>query len=152
MTAGHNKTFTLVGMQHRPGSWPIINACKTGEPATLVREPSNQYDRNAIQVWIRGAHVGFLAAKENAALAAWMDRQGPAPKSVLDIDVDCYVLRAKLVAGKWPRIEVFEGQGAYAKEPERAPPSHEQQGTGYDSGAAAHERQGRAGRPEDDIG
>lgn len=44
-----------------------------GEPLTLVREPDNKFDRNAVQVWARGHHIGFVKGSQNRDITARMD-------------------------------------------------------------------------------
>lgn len=41
------------GMGFRPPAKAIIESLKTGAPLELVREPSNEYDPNAVQVWVK---------------------------------------------------------------------------------------------------
>jgi hypothetical protein len=67
--------YSIVGMQFRNAEW--LHREPPRDPSvTLIREPENPYDANAIQVWIDGAHVGYIPAKSNAALAASMDKSG----------------------------------------------------------------------------
>lgn len=68
-------TYALVGMQHR-GSEALVASLPVGEPLVLIREPINLYDRNAIQVWARTVHVGFIPTKQNKDLARKMDAAG----------------------------------------------------------------------------
>ena len=67
--------YLLVGMRHRGAeAVDLVRKAPIGEPLTLVREPGNQFDGSAIQVWMRGMHVGFLRAeKHQADLAKRMD-------------------------------------------------------------------------------
>ncbi|HTW19599.1 MAG TPA: HIRAN domain-containing protein [Mycobacteriales bacterium] len=53
-------------LQRQSDSWP----------ARLVREPHNQYDRNAIAVHIRGRIVGHVAREQAAELASTLDAWG----------------------------------------------------------------------------
>ena len=55
---------------------PYLTGIPAGIPAELVREPENQYDPNAIQVWIEGRRVGYIPKKDNVALGKHMDRAG----------------------------------------------------------------------------
>lgn len=41
------------GMGFRPPAKAIIESLKAGAPLELVREPSNEYDPNAVQVWCK---------------------------------------------------------------------------------------------------
>jgi hypothetical protein len=66
------KQFSIVGQKHR-GLDPYLAGTLPGVPVTLVRDPKNKYDPNAVMVWIDGKHVGYIPSKTNAALAAFMD-------------------------------------------------------------------------------
>ena len=46
---------------------------KVGQPLTLVREPDNVHDANAIRVEWQGEKLGYLPRRENRAVAAAMD-------------------------------------------------------------------------------
>ena len=61
--------FHVVGLRHYNG------IAKTGEHVSLVREPDNEYDLNAIAVHNQhGKQVGFISRDEAKALAPIMDR------------------------------------------------------------------------------
>ena len=66
------RTYSIVGMNHRK-SEEFVAALQPGAEATLVREPSNPFDPNAIAVWIDGKHVGYIPKKQNVTLAAFID-------------------------------------------------------------------------------
>lgn len=42
----------------------------TMQDAYLIPEPTNQYDRNAVKVIIRGEHVGYVPAEDSARVAS----------------------------------------------------------------------------------
>ena len=44
--------------------------------ATLIREPHNPHDSNAIAVFIEGRKVGYIARREASAISEMMDRNG----------------------------------------------------------------------------
>jgi HIRAN domain len=67
--------LSIVGQKHRDLD-PYLTGILPGTPVTLVREPTNGYDPNAIQVWIAGKMVGYLPKNQNADLAARIDRDG----------------------------------------------------------------------------
>lgn len=46
---------------------------KVGDRLTLVREPENRHDRNAIRVEWRGHRLGYVPRRENGSVAAAMD-------------------------------------------------------------------------------
>jgi hypothetical protein len=62
-------------MKHR-GTIGLVSDLPNNEPLTLVREPSNQFDTNAVQVWARGTHLGYVSSKQNATLARFIDVNG----------------------------------------------------------------------------
>ena len=49
------------------------NDIRVGDALTLVREPDNRHDRNAIRVEWRGRKLGYVPRAQNAAVAAAMD-------------------------------------------------------------------------------
>lgn len=63
----------LAGFRHHAAAalWPAL---RVGDPLTLVREPHNPYDANAIAVAWRGERLGYVPRRENAALAWALDR------------------------------------------------------------------------------
>lgn len=64
--------LTLVGISHlRFGAAQALQHLREGCPLLLIREPSNAYDPNAIQVWVR---VGFIKKEQAAQLASKMDK------------------------------------------------------------------------------
>jgi len=92
----------LVGMKHR-GTEKLIASLPQGEPLTLVREPTNRYDPNAVQVFARGEHVGYVKGSQNRSIAARMDRaradSGEAVSWPAKLAID---------GGKWPMVEIEE--------------------------------------------
>jgi len=62
----------LAGFVYYDGKavWPRL---KTGDALTLVREPANPHDANAIRIEWRGSMLGYLPRRENADLARQMD-------------------------------------------------------------------------------
>lgn len=51
--------------------WPAL---QPGDVLTLHREPDNRHDPKAVRVEWRGAKLGYLPRRENAAVAAALDR------------------------------------------------------------------------------
>jgi len=51
--------------------WDLM---KEGESLTLVREPENAHDMNAVRVDWNGHPLGYIPRSENAAVARQMDR------------------------------------------------------------------------------
>lgn len=67
--------YALVGMKHR-GTEALVASLPNDEPLTLIREPGNQYDSNAVQVWARGTMLGYVSSKQNETLARFIDING----------------------------------------------------------------------------
>jgi len=63
----------LAGFRHyeAPNLWGEI---QPGDPLTLVREPQNPHDRNAVRVEWRTFKLGYVPRAENAAVARHLDR------------------------------------------------------------------------------
>ena len=63
----------LAGSQYYALS-TVWQEIKPGDALTLVREPGNRHDANAIRVEWRGQKLGYVPRAENRALAAAMDQ------------------------------------------------------------------------------
>ena len=59
---------------HGKALWDGI---RVGDRLTLVREPDNPHDPNAVRVDWRGRSLGYVPRRENSALAWAMDRGEP---------------------------------------------------------------------------
>jgi len=66
----------LAGFRHyeAPNLWGEI---APGDPLTLVREPDNPHDPNAVRVEWRTFKLGYVPRVENEALARHLDRGTP---------------------------------------------------------------------------
>ncbi len=66
----------LAGFRHyeAPNLWQDI---RPGDPLTLVREPDNPHDRNAVRVEWRTFKLGYVPRAENEAVARQLDRGTP---------------------------------------------------------------------------
>ena len=85
----------LAGFQYYQGArlWDEI---KVGDALTLVREPANPHDANAVRVEWRGTVLGYVPRRENQALARHMDRGG---------EVEARISRLTPHRNPWQRIE-----------------------------------------------
>ncbi len=63
----------LAGFQHYAGK-RVWDELKVGDALTLVREPDNTYDTNAIRVEWRGEKLGYVPRAGNDAIAKLMDK------------------------------------------------------------------------------
>ncbi len=63
----------LAGFQYHtaPAVWSEL---RVGQPLSLIREPDNVHDANAVRVEWRGRMLGYLPRAENRSVAAEMDR------------------------------------------------------------------------------
>ncbi|MSQ71830.1 MAG: HIRAN protein [Betaproteobacteria bacterium] len=52
----------------------VFPMMKSGDALSLVREPDNAYDANAVRVEWQGHKLGYVPRRENPALAWAMDR------------------------------------------------------------------------------
>ena len=58
---------------------------KAGDRLTLVREPSNAYDANAVRIEWQGHMLGYLPRRENADLARQMDHGAPVEARITEL-------------------------------------------------------------------
>lgn len=70
-----SKQYSVVAMNYL-GTEALVAALKPGTPVTLVREPKNAFDPNAVAVWVGGCKVGFIPKSTNKVLAAFIDQSG----------------------------------------------------------------------------
>lgn len=103
--------LNLVGLSHRPDNVQrFARFLSDGQPLLLVREPGNQHDPNAIQVYV---HIGYVRAKGQASTLAPQMDSGLMKTPVLDAEV----LEAR---GTYITLEVDDTQlssGERAPEP-----------------------------------
>lgn len=85
----------IVGMFHLDTA-EFVQSLPAGEPITLIRDPGNEFDPCAIQVWAKKRHVGFVKAHEARQLAAKMDAVGKVK------------LTGAFVPGRLPEVEIME--------------------------------------------
>lgn len=64
--------YAIVGMKFR-GTEELVRSLPNGEPLEFRREPENAIDKNAVQVWARDQHVGYVRASQNFRLATGLD-------------------------------------------------------------------------------
>jgi len=81
------KTYSIVVSNYIPGAEDFVKTLQPGLPVTLVREPANEHDRNAIAVWVEGRKIGYLPKKQNVALAAFIDQTGVGLFSSANFDI-----------------------------------------------------------------
>lgn len=68
--------YSIVGTQFCEGANKIVGDLRDGAIVKLVREPTNQYDANAVAIYVDGARIGYVPKKQNAVLAQFIDQAG----------------------------------------------------------------------------
>lgn len=63
----------LAGFQYYAGT-ALWGEMRVGDKLSLIREPQNSHDANAVRVEWRGTKLGYLPRAENRGVAAEMDR------------------------------------------------------------------------------
>ena len=63
----------IVGVRFYDGAADLLNDISTDYTITLVREPHNKYDANAIAVHLDGGKVGHIPAPQAKILAPMLD-------------------------------------------------------------------------------
>lgn len=103
-----SKTYSIVAQKHAGHDDPYLPGFIPGDEALLVREPTNGFDPNAIQVWIRGVRVGYIPRKDNTVLCQFIDQSGE--EMAMDANLaPTKALRAKFVRSPnsgYPMVEV----------------------------------------------
>lgn len=97
------KTYSIVGTDHRKSD-QFLREQPIGAPAVLVREPTNRFDPNAIQVWVGGKFVGYIPKKQNAVLAQFIDQQGGNSAITMQMAMD------EAIAAVAPNIKAIEAR------------------------------------------
>lgn len=86
----------LAGFQFHAGK-VVWSKLRVGDQLTLVREPDNPHDGNAIRVEWQGEQLGYVPRAENQALAAAMDRGTP---------VEARISALKEARNPWQRVRI----------------------------------------------
>jgi hypothetical protein len=63
----------VAGFRYYEGK-AVWDGMQVGDTLTLVREPDNPYDPNAVRVEWRGHKVGYVPRTDNEALARFLDQ------------------------------------------------------------------------------
>jgi hypothetical protein len=86
----------LAGFRHYAGE-TFWSQLREGDALTLIREPDNPHDANAVRIEWRGHQLGYLPRAENRAVAAAMDAGEP---------IDARIARLRVARNPWQRILV----------------------------------------------
>lgn len=74
----------LAGFQYYDGK-VLWHEMKPGDVLTLVREPDNPHDANAVRVEWKGSRLGYIPRRENADVARQMDRGAPVKARIVKL-------------------------------------------------------------------
>ena len=77
----------IAGFQFHRGDeiWPSLTV---GAPLTLVREPNNRHDANAVAVYFQKDKLGYVPRGENSAIAQMLDRGEKLSGTINQLAVD----------------------------------------------------------------
>ncbi|TAH44002.1 MAG: hypothetical protein EYC69_01325 [Bacteroidetes bacterium] len=64
--------FGIRGFQYYRGP-DLIHSMRKGDKLTIVREPDNKFDKNAIALYYQNQKIGFVPREKNAVLSRLLD-------------------------------------------------------------------------------
>ncbi len=68
------KTISIAGVQFLEDKWRVMATINVGDLLTLVREPDNDYDANAIRIdAMFEQKIGYMPRTENTEIAEKID-------------------------------------------------------------------------------
>jgi hypothetical protein len=85
----------LAGFQYYDGK-VLWDNMRIGDGLTLVREPQNPHDANAVRVEWKGQPLGYVPRRDNSDVARQMDRGAP---------VQARIVNLKEARNPWQRLE-----------------------------------------------
>ncbi len=85
----------LAGFQYYDGK-VLWDNMRVGDALTLVREPQNPHDSNAVRVEWKGQPLGYVPRRDNRDVARQMDR---------GIAVQARIVNLKDARNPWQRVE-----------------------------------------------
>lgn len=85
----------LAGFQYYDGK-VLWDNMRIGDGLTLVREPQNPHDANAVRVEWKGQPLGYVPRRDNSDVARQMDRGAP---------VQARIVNLKEARNPWQRVE-----------------------------------------------
>ena len=86
----------VAGYQYHKG-YLVENEFKSGVPLSLVREPKNRYDSNAIAIYYELTKIGYIPAAQNTVLTNLLDQGVHLETSIIAFNPDMPT---------WGRVEV----------------------------------------------
>ena len=85
----------LAGFQYDDGK-VLWDNMRVGDPLTLVREPQNPHDSNAVRVEWKGQPLGYVPRRDNRDVARQMDR---------GVAAQAHIVNLKDARNPWQRVE-----------------------------------------------
>ena len=85
----------VAGFQHYDGP-DAESLLETGMPLQLNREPHNEYDKNAIEVWTGDAKLGYVPRSNNKAIVKLMDKGIEVQALILELDYSAFPNSVKI--------------------------------------------------------
>lgn len=74
----------MAGVHQLPGAVQRVRALRCGDEVTLVREPDNAYDKNAVAVFsVKGERLGYIPATVAVDLARAMDEDDAKVRAIV---------------------------------------------------------------------
>ena len=83
-------SHVIVGIRYhlRPGTY-----IKSGDTVGLIPEPDNEYDSNAIAVYLDEQKIGYIKASEAVSLAEHLNNENITVHSYIhSIDINCKII------------------------------------------------------------
>ena len=79
----------IAGFEHYDGS-DTESFLEIGMPLQLNREPHNQHDKNAVEIWTGDAKLGYVPRSANKTVANLMDQGTEVQALVLELDPSAF--------------------------------------------------------------
>ena len=88
------QTSPIAGFQYHAGEeiWAFM---RPGDSLSLVREASNRFDERAVRLEWNGQKIGYVPARDNAAVSQLLDR---------DACLDAVITQLRESADPWERV------------------------------------------------
>jgi hypothetical protein len=94
----------VAGFQHYDGP-DAVSLLETNMALQLNREPHNSYDKNAVEVWIGDAKLGYVTRSDNKTIAKLMDEGIEVRALILELDHSAFPNSVKIEVYYFKNIE-----------------------------------------------
>ena len=95
----------IAGFQHYDGP-DAQSLLETGMPLQLNREPHNNYDKKAVEIWTGDAKLGYVPRSENKTIAKLMEEGIEVQALILELDHSAFPNSVKIEVFYQKNIEV----------------------------------------------